>query len=93
MYCDTLDPRTDIAETPRRELIIDPGRTEVFALHLFECSCTGAERIVDILVGACTVAVDEYGEAVDAELGHRSIRLGMRKQPMSQWDNKPPPQL
>ena len=73
------DPRADISKTARSKLVIDAGRTALLPEHLSERArgerplmqrnAAYAERVVAILMGTSTIAVNRYGEAVDPELG------------------------
>jgi hypothetical protein len=73
------DPRPDIPKTARCELVIDTSRTALLPEHLperargegplMQRNAAYAERVVAILTGTSAIAVDRYGEAVDAELG------------------------
>jgi hypothetical protein len=74
------DPRADVVEAARREIIVNPRRAAIIAKHLLKGTCgkcpfvqrdpADAQWIVEILVGTGTVAIDGYREAVDAKLGH-----------------------
>src|SRR5438876_11828282 len=73
------DPRPDIPKSARRELVVDAGRPALLPKHLperargegplMQRNAAHAERVVAILTRAGAIAVDRYGEAVDAELG------------------------
>jgi hypothetical protein len=64
----------------RREIIVNPRRAATIANHLLKGTCgkcpfvqrdpADAQWIVEILVGAGTVAIEGHCEAVDAKLGH-----------------------
>ena len=74
------DPRADVLEAARREIIVNPRRAAIIANHLLKGTCgkcpfvqrdpADAQWIVEILVGAGTVAIEGHCEAVDAKLGH-----------------------
>jgi len=61
------DPRSDIAEPARREVVVDACRAAVTSKHLpkrtggegpfVQCNAADAERVVDVLVGPSAVAV------------------------------------
>ena len=82
----TQDPRSDVVEPTRRELVVDAGRAAVSSKHLpkraggegpFVQGCAAnAKRVVEVLVGASTKTVEGYGEVVNAEFGH-----GLRSYP------------
>ena len=73
------DPRSDIPKSARRELVVDTSRTALLPKHLperargerplMQRNAAYAERVVAILMGTSTIAVNRYGEAVDPELG------------------------
>jgi hypothetical protein len=76
----THDPCTDIVEATRGEVVINARRAPLFAGHLpkraggddpfVQRFAADAEGIVAILLRAGAVAVEGYGEGVDAELRH-----------------------
>jgi hypothetical protein len=73
------DPRPNVAEPTRREVVINAGRASVTAKHLSKCTggkgpfvqrnATDSKWIVDVLFGACAKAINRNGEAVDTESG------------------------
>jgi hypothetical protein len=79
-YVAADDPRADVVEAARREIIVNPRRAAIIANDLLKGTCgkcpfvqrdpADAQWIVEILVGAGTVAIEGHCEAVDAKLGH-----------------------
>jgi len=73
------DPGPDVTEASRRKIVVDAGRAAFTSEHLLERTggegpfvqrnAANTEGIVDILLGPCPVAINGYGETVDAELG------------------------
>jgi hypothetical protein len=72
----------DILKATGGEIIVNPGRTAVLAEQgLLERACwnqplvqfrpANAERIVDVLIRACTVSIERDGEAMNANACHR----------------------
>jgi hypothetical protein len=67
-------------EPASRELVIDAGRAAVASEHLSKSTggespfvqrdAADTQRILEILPGAGTIAVERNRETVDAELGH-----------------------
>jgi hypothetical protein len=74
------DPRPEIVDAARREVVVDPGRAAVFAEQFPEGAGrdepfmqghgADAERIFQTLAGTGAVAVEGDGETMDAELAH-----------------------
>jgi hypothetical protein len=74
------DPGANVAEAARRKTVIDIGSAAIIPEHLLKSSggedpfvqrhAANAEWIVEILAGACTVAIQGYGEGVHTEFGH-----------------------
>src|SRR5947208_14495785 len=77
------DPRPDVGEAARGEIVIDTVLPAFISLHLLkgaswndpvvQSSAADSERVIGILVRAGSVAVQGYCEVVDAELRHDLI--------------------
>src|SRR5262245_43320861 len=77
------DPRSDVSEPARREVVIDACRATLLSGHLLKRSggdkprvqrfAANTERIVGILLGAGAVAVQGDDEVVNAKLGHAGV--------------------
>lgn len=71
------DPRTDVIEPARCKAVIYASRAALISKHLLKRSrgegpfvqryAADTKRIIEILSGACTVAVKRYGEGVNPE--------------------------
>src|SRR5665213_655049 len=70
------DPGADVAESARREVVVNPGCAPVTAEHLLkrtggegpfvQRNATDTEWVGEILVGSGAVAIDRYRKAMNA---------------------------
>ncbi len=78
------DPRSGVVEAPRDKVVINTRSAAILTYHLSKGACADhpfvqpqaadAKWIVEILIGAGTVAIEGDRKAVDAKLGHKLRR-------------------
>jgi hypothetical protein len=74
------DPRSNSREAPRRKVVVDAGRSPLVSVHLpkgtsgespiVQGQTANSQRMLQVLPGTGSVAVEGDGEGVDSKLGH-----------------------